>query len=365
MKDDYKHIFITGTPRSGGRLVSNIYSLHSECFVLSEVVYFFRHIYKRYKKINEKNLKLISGDIALRLLYRNDIKISHKELFSYFLKNKVNNYFHIYIFFFKFLKKKQKNKSLINIEAAGNEWRYIDDFLRLNSNFKVLQFTRDPRAMLSSFKKITFLKDYSYLVCLFQWIDSIQYYQYLKKKYKINRYRLVKFEDIHSNPKKTCGHILNLCNLKYKRKNFLSSNWINKLKKKNLANISSYNMKPVYGFSTSRINNWQNYLEEWEIALTESLCSKYMKHLNYLPILKKNSTNLKKAMEKVRSDKKIKKIFDYYKKNKKIKKIYMNDPSNPKNWGSNKNYKAKFIETIDYKKYKNALAKLIRGHFIS
>ena len=47
-------------------------------------------------------------------------------------------------------------------------------FLKLNKNFKSIQYIRDPRAVLSSFKKISFVKKYEYYLCLFQWIDSVQ-----------------------------------------------------------------------------------------------------------------------------------------------------------------------------------------------
>ena len=49
-----KYVFLTGTSRSGGKLISNIFSLNPYCFSLSEYIYYFRHIFKNIITLNIK-----------------------------------------------------------------------------------------------------------------------------------------------------------------------------------------------------------------------------------------------------------------------------------------------------------------------
>ena len=48
----------------------------------------------------------------------------------------------------------------------------------------------------------------------------------------------------------------------------------------------------------------------------------------------------------------------YYLKTGKVKDPYINDPSKPENWGSNKNFLKRFIHEKEYLNYKNDMRNL-------
>ena len=361
-----QYLLITGTPRSGGKLISNIYAAKKNCLSISELLYFFRHIYKKYKSFSKKNLFLMSGEICLRIKYRNEISISHKNLYKYLISKQINNYSKLYVHLFEYLKSYFRIFSSVNIEGSTGEWRNIDDFLKLNKNFKSIQYIRDPRAVLSSFKKISFMKKYEYYLCLFQWIDSVQTSLLLKRKYNKKKYLLLKFEDLHNFPKSSCKKILNFANLKYNKKDFTLKNWKKRLNTSfHYANISSYDLKPKYGFNKKRNISWKKYLKKWEVLLVEHICKKEMNMLGYQTTKKINNKMVDYGLKKIKSNKKIKKKLDEYAKFGNIKNIFFKDASNPKNWSSNKNPLKKFKDEKEYNFFLKERRKIQNINFIS
>lgn len=359
-----KYVLLTGTARSGGKLISNIFSLNPHCFSLSDYIYYFRHIHKKYKNLNNKNLLLLSGDFCLRSKYRNEINLDHKKLFNYLKLKNIKKYCDLYTHLFNYLNLTFKVKSKVNIEGTVNEWRDIDKYLQLNKNFTAIQYIRDPRAILSSFKKITFLKNYGYFNCIFQWIDSVNYYKYLSKKFTKKRYLIIQFENIHKFPKKECKKILNFVNLKYFPSYFKKQNWEKKLNSKiSYPNTSSYDMKPKYGFDKKRINQWKKYLKDWEIETVNYLCYRGLLLFGYEKNLKFNMKLVNFGLDKIRNNNFLKTNLNFYLKNDQIKKIYPNDPANPKNWGSRK-HNSKFVNDNDYKKFIDGSKKIRKFQFL-
>ena len=360
-----KYVFITGTSRSGGKLISNIFALNPFCFSLSEYIYYFRHIHKKYHNLNNKDLFILSGEFCLRSKFRNEIDLDHKNLFNYLKEKKIRNYRQLYINLFDYLNLNFNVSPIVNIEGMANEWRNINSYLKLNKNFHAIQYIRDPRAVLSSFKKITFSKNYEYFNSIFQWIDSVNYHQILLKKFSKKRYILIKFEDIHLLPKISCKRIFNFVNLEYKSSYFQKKNWKKKLNSKiAYANISSYDMRPKYGFDKSRINQWKKHLEEWEIETVNYLCKKGLLFLKYEKNLKFNMKLVNFGLNKIRKNYFLKKNLEFFLKKGTIKHIFPKDPSNPKNWGSNKTFVTKFVEDSDYKDFVESTKKIKKLKFI-
>ncbi len=350
--------------RTGGSLVANLLSTHKDFIMLTDIVHFFRYIYKKYDPINvEKNVFNLCRDLSLRLKYRDNIKLNAEKLYKDCLSSKAKSYSKIYKVIFNNFLKKNRNKKIIS-EYANFEWHNIDNFLKFNKKNVAIHVIRDPRAVLSSWKSITFAKGFKYLNCIFNWIDSANTYKKLKKKYKNNRYLLIKFEDIHNNPKKESKRLCKFLKIKYQKRMLTTSKWNEYLKGGfNFVNQSAHeNKKKIYGFSTQRINNWQKKknLKNWEIGLINYLCKNQLKEFGYNNNEKINQKLLKKAFSILNKDNFLKKRFKSFRKKNQGNHMMLNDPTNPKNWESRLYPGKKFINTKEFVFYNKEKKKLDR-----
>lgn len=206
--------------------------------------------------------------------------------------------------------------------------------------------------MLSSWKKMTFGKGYKYFNALFNWIDSADYAIKYRRKYNYKRFFLIKFEDIHSNPKKISKKLCNFFGVKFDR-NMLDQNKWKRLLNIDFSstNVTAYKKKRVYGFSKKRSENWKEKLNDWEVALIEYLCKSRMKKLGYKPFYKKNAL-YKKGIKIIKSDKILKKRLKNLIQFNRGTDKKLNDAKNPKNWAVlDKNSVKKFKDTHAYKYY--------------
>ena len=172
--------FGSSTPRSGAALVSNILSVHKDILITKDFIHFFRHIYEKYSPISKTSnqFKLVN-EMSVRLKYRQKVNMNPKEILSYF--KDVNNYRDVVNALSNFILSKNPNKKIVG-ESANGEWRNIDLFLKLDTNYKSYQVIRDPRAVMASWKNITFSEGYKYLNIIFNWIDAVNYSEkYLEK----------------------------------------------------------------------------------------------------------------------------------------------------------------------------------------
>ena len=60
----------------------------------------------------------MSGEICLRIKYRNEISISHKNLYKYLISKQINNYSKLYVHLFEYLKSYFRIFSSVNIEGS-------------------------------------------------------------------------------------------------------------------------------------------------------------------------------------------------------------------------------------------------------
>ena len=128
----------------------------------------------------------------------------------------------------------------------------------------------------------------------------------------------------------------------------------------NYINFSAHNNKKSYGFDKSRIFQWKNSLEEWELVLVQYLLRDYLRKLNY-EILDCDQSLLRKGLKIIENDDILKKNFYHYQNTNEGTDTPLNDPSKPENWGAtdtSKNIKAKFVETDDYNNYLNEMSKI-------
>ncbi len=344
-----KLIFGTCLPRSGGALVSNLLTSHKKILITTDLFHFFRFSIGKYQPIKKfsNQYKLIQ-DLCLRLKIRNKLHINPQEI----IKNKkISNYKDILDIFAEFIQKKLKGKNYIG-EVANNEWRNIENFLKMNKKHKAFQIIRDPRAILASWKKLTYSKGDKYLNIIFQWIDAANYCEKNKRKFS-KSFIVIKFEDIHKNPKKSAKKFCKFLKVKFDKNMIDTKRWPKLLKSKFVrVSNSSYGKKKIYGFSSKRTQNWQTKIEKWEIALVQHLLKKYLKRFNY-EIIPTTTSDLKKGLQKIRKDKFLHKNYKIFLKTGEGNYGHLKDPTKPENWGttSSSNLKEKFSDTKDYKKY--------------
>ena len=347
-------LFGTATSRTGGAMLSNLLSIHKDVLVTTDFLHFFRFIYNKYSPISEPlNQSKLVHEMCLRMKYRRKIHLSPEEILSYF-KN-VHNYDGVIAALFDFISSKNKNKKIVG-ELANTEWRNIKNFLNFNENYKAFQLIRDPRAVLSAFKKLTYQEGFKYLNIIFLWIDALNYSENYLNQYTKDRYLRIKYENILNYPEKSVAELCKFIGVPVDPNMLQPEKWPDLLKSKfNYVNVSAYNNKKSYGFIKSRIFQWKNYLEEWELVLIQYLLKDYLKKLNY-EIFDCNKSMLKKGLEIIESDDLLAKNFYHYQKTKEGTDTPLNDPSKPENWGAadiSKNIRAKFINTDDYNNYLN------------
>ena len=127
----------------------------------------------------------------------------------------------------------------------------------------------------------------------------------------------------------------------------------------NFVNKSAHeNKKKIYGFSTERINKWEDNLKDWELSLVNHLCRKYLIKFGYSKNIKVNQTSLKKGLSILKKDKFLKKRFNEFKIKKKGNHMMLNDPTNPKNWEVKLHPGKKFVNTKEFKLYQYEKIKL-------
>ena len=344
------NIFITGTMRTGGSLLCNLLNMHKEIFIVADKLHFFRHIYSDYRNFSQRILFRIAGELSIRLKYRFKIFIPKLKIFNFLLKQSVKSVGQLYssiIFFFSI----KIGRKIVG-EYANCEWRNIENFLNFNERNIAIQVIRDPRGVISSWKKITFSRGVKYLNAIFNWIDSVDHALKYKKKYP-KRFKIIRFEDIHNNPKKISKQLCKFIGVNFDNDMVNEKKWniLNKLKL-NVINISSYKKnEKVIGFSKTRIDNWKNNLYDWEICLIDFLCNKRMKKLKYKTSSVNKYKNLSKALVILKKDTILRSRYNLLmKKNIGTDKRILN-PKDPKTWEFASISGKRFSNTLIYKRY--------------
>ena len=346
----FRNIYGSGTMRSGGSLISNLLSVHKDIIILTDIFHFFRHIHKKYEPItNKSNLYKLSGELSTRLKYRTNLIIDKKLFFSNLVNKKPRKYSDLYSCLINTFLAQLPKKKIIG-EYANGEWKKIEIFLNFDKKNIAFQVLRDPRAILSSFKKITFSKGYKYLNSIFNWIDAVDCAIQYKSKYSLKRFLLIKFEDIHKNPKKSSKKLCNFLGVRFDKNMIMTKRWKKMLNNNSIfINTSAYNNKNVYGFSTKRIDAWKNNLKDWEIALIDYLCSSRMKKVGYK--LSNINTSHSIGIKIMKKDSLLNKRLKVFLRKNKGTDLRLNDPSNPKNWEANQTSRMKFVGSPDYYAY--------------
>ena len=356
-----KIIFGSSTPRSGGTLMTNIISLHSNVLVTKDIIHYFRYMYKKYDLVSKKkNYSKLFYEFCLRVKYRNAIELSPEILINKFKKLKKKNYNGILKSISEYFLDLNDNKKIIG-ENANSEWHNIKKFLSLDKSYKAFQVIRDPRAVLMSWKTVTYEPGYKYLIILFYWLDAIIHCEKNLSKFGKKRFIKIRFEDIHHKPVFVIKKIYKFLNLRFNKKLLEKKNWNNKLSSNfNDINVTAYKNKKAIGFSKERTTNWKKKIKPWEIAITQHILNKFMVKNDY-DIINVDQKELKKGLRYIKEDKILNKHYLKFKKYGKGTHQRLSDPAKPENWSAtdfSKNIRLKFMDTSQYKNYMNELKKI-------
>ena len=352
--------------RSGNSLVSNILSIHEDILILKNSIHFFRLFYNYYNPLDKKNLKKLIYHSYLHLKYRKDITLNIDEVEEILLSKEIN-YKNVYDAIATSLLN-QTNKKIWG-ENCALTWRHIPTFIKMFDDAKSIHLVRDPRAVFSSWKKLSSIPNNAYINCIFNWIDSTNHIIEFKKSLPANKYYSIKYEDFMTSTENTLNDFSNYLGISFDENILDQSKWMEKIKlNKGLVNVprSAHEGNNILGFSSKRISNWKNHLEDWEIMLIEFLCQKNMNYFGYEKInLKFNYELLNKVFKKLFSNDLLVDNLKNFLINGEGSDKYPQNPRDPNTWGAKHNPSEWFKETDLGKEYfseKDRIDKLIEDN---
>jgi hypothetical protein len=347
-------IFTVGTMRTGGSLVSNMLSVHSQIMIFPVVVHFFRFIYHQYDPLTPENVERLLHHLRIRLKYRMNITIQPDLIFEAIMKRGIS-YAVCY---------DETMKYLVNItdkqiwgEYVTLQWRDVPAFLKMFQDGKVIHIYRDLRGILKSFGKLSFMPDHLYLNCIFNWIDSINHIKKYEEEIPRDRYMSIKFEDVHNNPEKEANRLCSFLNVPFEKAMIEGDKWPSLLNTKYVnAGMSVYTKKNVYGFDPERSKTWRNTIMDWELTLAEFLAHKQLEAAGYECVLTSYDAKvLRNGLNKLLKQDFLRSKFVHYFETGEGCSESPLDPTEPKNWGATEDGFSRFIETPTYQKYENEL----------
>ena len=113
------NLFCAGTMRTGGSLLSNLLSTHKDIIIITDIVHFFRYIFKKYDPIKNKDqLFKLCAELSLRLKIRDNISIKKELFFNQILKKNAKTYSEVYTCIFEVFKKKIPQKNFVHYFRA-------------------------------------------------------------------------------------------------------------------------------------------------------------------------------------------------------------------------------------------------------
>jgi|CoawatStandDraft_6_1074263.scaffolds.fasta_scaffold00463_2 hypothetical protein len=350
MADKNSQIFATGTMRTGGSLVQNLLSVHSEVLMFAGFVSFFRFYYKQYEPLNPENVERMIHHLRIRLKCRRDFDLDAELIIGNILKRHVS-YRVCYQEIMNYLAEKTEKPSWGEYVTLG--WRRIPDYLEMYPNAKVVHIYRDIRAIVSSFGRVTNMPDNLYLQAIFNWIDSVNHIKKYSSILPKNQYYVLKFEEIHSNPESKIKELCEFLEIPFENAMIEPERW-DALFDKNFvdANISSYSKKKVYGFDSSRSERWKNEISDWELNLCEHLAKEQLAFAGYeKSLLDLNPIALKKGMDELRNNSVLSKSLQHFELTGEGTDKAAMDPTDPANWDAPGDAFTKFTAASVYSKY--------------
>jgi hypothetical protein len=324
-------IFITGTMRNGGSLLQNMLSVHSEVLIFAGFILFFRFYHKKYEPLNPENVERMMQHLRLRLKYRRGFDLNVERIIENVIKRDCS-YTACYEEIINELSTYTNKRILGEYVTLG--WRNIPDFIEMFPNAKIIHMCRDLRAIVSSFSRTTNMQENLYLNAIFNWVDSVNHIKQYKKELSSEQYLVLKFEDIHENPKATISHLCDFLEIDFEDSMVEPETWT-KLFDKNFvdANISAYTFEKVYGFDIARTKKWIQSIDIQDLHLAEFIAGEKLLEMGYTLALEEFDQNiLTKGLNQMTSQPILSKNYEKLKTMNEGTDQSAMDPSDPNNW---------------------------------
>jgi len=326
-------LFIAGTMRTGGSLITNMLSVHPKILILGERVHFYRFIHKHYEPLNEDSVWRMLCHQELRLRYRYEMATDVNAIFEA-IRKRGFSYDVIYDEMMKqYLPTPEKT---IWGEYEALHWHGMPNFLKLYPDSgRAIHMVRDPRAVMSSWKKRTGLPGKQYLNTLFNWLNSVTSMEYFKDILPDDRYTVVQFEHVHAEPEAAARSLCDFIGIDFDWSMVDGDNWSSKFDNVTVSLPTSAHQKgAISGFDMERTRNWCKNLEEWELCLAQMLLGDKMEKLGYESVkLEFPFSAMRRALDAVRSEPFILKQFNHFMNTGNGLDRYPSDPIDPRNWG--------------------------------
>lgn len=343
-------VFATGTMRTGGSMVQNMLSVHSQLTVFAGFVSFFRFYYGKYEPLTAKNIERMIHHLRIRLKSRRDYNLDAEKIIENILKRE-RTYKSCYQEIMRNLVMETGKPGYGEYVTLG--WREIPTYLELFPNAKVIHIYRDLRAIIASFSKMTNMPNRLYLQAIFNWVDSINYMKKYSTMFGKDQYYPIRFEDIHYSPHATAQSLCDFLNIRYEASMTDPDVWPSLFDKNFVdANISSYTKQKVYGFDHRRTDRWKDEIEEWELKLCEHLAREQLETAGYdVPAGSLHDRALTTGIRHLEEDPILAKTYRQFLLTGEGTDKAVLDPTDPSNWDAPGNASGKFINTDRYTWY--------------
>lgn len=295
-------IFILGCSKSGTSLLRNLLDSHPNLFVIPIETHFFQlsemwvSYFSRRTKPKTNDINNIKENLINWVRFQNsknnflaDGFTKGKwdiDLFSQIIKSvDVNNENELlnlyYTALYKSLYKKDFDEKLRVVDKSVENTEFVWELSSYYPNAHFIHIIRNPYANLVALRKYTNRKKSSKLKNALYSMYSSYYYLYKNKK-MIQRYYIIKYEDLIVETHKVMNDISKLLDISFNdiliKPTSLGINW--------QGNSTSNNK--FDGISTKPLYNWENEITKQEISIINCLFDFILKDYEYTLIDKKS-----------------------------------------------------------------------------
>lgn len=288
-------IIITGCHKSGTTLLRNLFDGYPDLFVIPCESHFFQlskhwidYSFRRTRP-EELDFQNISHNLLKWLQHQNriddfrtdgftkgkwDIEVMTK-IFQEARVSSLKELSDLYIkTMYLGLNKTQLPESVNFVEKSVENTELATEWKRFYPGARFINIIRNPYSNLVSLRKYKTSRGYPFLRTSI-WAMYNSYYHMYKNRNNIEDYKLVRYEDLISNPQETMKDLCDFLGIKFSEKliqpSVFGESWIG----------NSANGKPLQRISDQNLSSWRQEINHYEIHLINTLFDFVLKDFDY------------------------------------------------------------------------------------